>query len=122
MELTQDIINKISEFRLIPKENFHQYIGIITRGSYKKWLNEAERLIDRGKPAITDEEILLLAFYKAIEINRLQIEVELLAVIEESSDPEAQKWLQERSDVVESTQKKFAELTEKFGLAAKIGI
>ena len=41
-------------------------------------------------------------------------EVELLAVIEKSSDPEAQKWLQERSDAVESTQQKFAELTEKF--------
>ena len=60
-----------------------------------------------------DEEILLLKFFEAYKLAPLRTQIELLRVIEESDDPEAQEWLQERTHAVKSTYQEFAGLSAK---------
>ena len=113
MKLTNDIIDRTRQFSNLPKERFHMYLEQSTSGFYKNWLKQAEQLIERGEHVITDEEILLLEFYEAYTLFPLQKEIEMIKLIQESNDPDAQNWLQKVSHVVKSTRQDIAELTEK---------
>lgn len=116
MELRENIIEKIKESACLPLLRFNDRVKSVTQGHYKKWLDGAKRLIDLGELVATNEEMLLLDFYEAVEIVPLQKWLEMATKFEEmvKSDPEAKKAWMEMSKVIELRRQKHTELTQKF--------
>ena len=118
MELTQKIIDKVRNgiaCGFLPK---NRALAGIPKHTSNRWLREAQHLIDKGEPATIPEEILLLDFYKAVELDDLRRTMdtlnEIITMTEASNDPEAQAARRKNTSDFESTRKKFDELTEQF--------
>ena len=111
MKVTQEIIEQTRGKRILPKARLNAYLRSATHGCYKKWLKEAKRFIEQGEPVTTDEEIRLLDFFEAYELEPIRCRLELVDDMGKSNAPKDE--LQKEQYAIKPEHEKLTELTMK---------